>query len=112
MTPAGAIASGLLRVMFYYWPLDWIALLVALAALIFARKTSGRLAALQARLDKLEAVRAVAAPIAADPAPLRRESVPARTPIRERRSCRRPCRSRPPASRSASAPAGWSGWAA
>src|SRR3954451_5157616 len=45
------------------WPLDWFALLAALAALLFARRTSVRLTELQARLDKIEAVRlAPAAP--------------------------------------------------
>ena len=39
------------------WPLDWIALLVAIAALIFARKASNRVTELQARLDHLEAAR-------------------------------------------------------
>ncbi|MDU6240612.1 MAG: DUF2339 domain-containing protein, partial [Bradyrhizobium sp.] len=41
------------------WPLDWIALLVAFAALAFARKTSDRLAEVQARLTKLEAARPI-----------------------------------------------------
>ena len=41
------------------WPLDWIALLVAFAALAFARKTSDRLAEVQARLAKLEAARPI-----------------------------------------------------
>jgi uncharacterized membrane protein len=48
---------------------DWIALFIALAALVFARKTSDRLAELQARLDRLEAGR-TAASIAEPPSPL------------------------------------------
>ncbi|NPV23569.1 DUF2339 domain-containing protein [Bradyrhizobium aeschynomenes] len=50
------------------WPLDWIALLVAFAALAFARRTSDRLAEVQARLAKLEAAPPmVVAPVAAPP---------------------------------------------
>ncbi|WP_316176817.1 MULTISPECIES: DUF2339 domain-containing protein [unclassified Bradyrhizobium] len=50
------------------WPLDWIALLVAFAALAFARRISDRLAELQARLAKLEAARPIAAaPVVAPP---------------------------------------------
>ncbi|MGJ4971528.1 DUF2339 domain-containing protein [Bradyrhizobium sp. HKCCYLRH1073] len=50
------------------WPLDWIALLVAFAALAFARRTSDRLAEVQARLAKLEATRPIAAaPVVAPP---------------------------------------------
>ncbi|WP_035641376.1 hypothetical protein, partial [Bradyrhizobium sp. ORS 375] len=51
------------------WPLDWIALLVAFAALAFARRTSDRLAEVQARLAKLEAARAVVAGPAVPDAP-------------------------------------------
>src|SRR5262245_27896694 len=39
------------------WPLDWIALLVAIAAVIIARKSSDELARLRTRLDRLEAER-------------------------------------------------------
>ncbi|WP_315739977.1 DUF2339 domain-containing protein [Bradyrhizobium sp. SZCCHNR1093] len=50
------------------WPLDWIALLVAFAALAFARRISDRLAEVQARLAKLEATRPIAAaPVVAPP---------------------------------------------
>ncbi|WP_315782174.1 DUF2339 domain-containing protein [Bradyrhizobium sp. SZCCHNPS1003] len=50
------------------WPLDWIALLVAFAALAFARRISDRLAEVQARLAKLEAARPIAAaPVVAPP---------------------------------------------
>ncbi|MGJ5047510.1 DUF2339 domain-containing protein [Bradyrhizobium oligotrophicum] len=50
------------------WPLDWIALLVAFAALAFARRTSDRLAEVQARLAKLEAAPPIAAaPVVAPP---------------------------------------------
>src|SRR4051794_37959328 len=62
------------------WPLDWFALLAALAALLFARRTSVRLTELQARLDKIEAVRlAPASPTAA--APLSPNQEPTAAPV-------------------------------
>src|SRR3954454_15684320 len=63
------------------WPLDWFALLAALAALLFARRTSVRLTELQGRLDKIEAARL--APAAPTPvaAPLSPNQEPAAAPV-------------------------------
>jgi uncharacterized membrane protein len=60
------------------WPLDWIALLVAIAALMFARKSTDQVAQLQARLDRLETARTagVATP-AATPPPMPSQEVEA-----------------------------------
>ncbi|WP_315706862.1 MULTISPECIES: DUF2339 domain-containing protein [unclassified Bradyrhizobium] len=53
------------------WPLDWIALLIAIGALVFARKAAGEAARLRARLDRLEAgAGAEATTLVAVPPPL------------------------------------------
>ena len=124
-------------------PFDFFALLIAIVALIFARKALNQAAALRARLDAIEARRLrrqgrPAPPLTplqeleqtlatASPGIAAEQPATAAEPNRSRRRrrpdrraeaadgtprCRRRCRRPSPASRSASAPAGWSGSAA